>query len=238
MIMTGDFSPDNEVVAPSYPTAFGITFTPTVTGIVAAIVGLGLSIYLGNLILAPTFQQFQELQTDVNQKEADLKQKTEVIRQVDQVIAQLNQAKSENADVRALFSTQAALDTLLLDLNRLIVRNNAQLLTFNPDYALSGPVIDGSLGPELNAKLKRQVTNVSFQGNFSQTLEIMRAIDRLQTVLVVRDLNAVLEQPTPQDPSPNQITSSFKLYAYVPLTPEEAAAAAKAIEAQQQPAQQ
>ncbi|MGB8700108.1 MAG: pilus assembly protein PilO, partial [Thermosynechococcaceae cyanobacterium] len=117
------------------------------------------------------------------------------------------------------------LDTLLLDLNRIIISSNAQLQKFTPDYGLSGTVTDSSVGAELNNKIKRQVTDVAFQGTFTQTLEIMRAIDRLQTVLVLRNFKMELQgDNSPQSTAPkNIVTCSFKLYAYVPLTEEELA---------------
>jgi type IV pilus assembly protein PilO len=141
----------------------------------------------------------------------------------------VNQAKAKNAEVRGLFSTQKALDTLLLDLNRIIVSSNAQLQKFTPDYGMSGTLTDSSLGPELNNQLKRQVTDVAFEGNFNQTLEIMRTIDRLQTVLVLRDFKMELKPATtgPGAGPTNIVTCSFKLYAYVPLTEEELAALQK-----------
>jgi hypothetical protein len=82
---------------------------------------------------------------------------------------------------------------------------------------------------ELNNKIKRRVTDVAFEGTFNQTLEIMRTIDRLQTLLVLRDFKMELKAPTgtPGGAPDNLVTCSFKLYAYVPLTEEELAALAQ-----------
>lgn len=228
MTFTGGFASDNDFAAePSYPVVFGVTLTPTVQGILVAVAGVGLAAYLGSQLIGPTFDELQQTRERVDSKELSLQQKAETARMVNEVVANLNQAKAENADVRGLFSSQQALDTLLLDLNQLIVGTNAQLLKFTPDYGASGIVQDGSLGPELNNKLKRQVTSVSLEGNFSQTLTVMQAIDKLQTVLVVRDLSVELPgNNRPEDGRPaDLVKSTFKLYAYVPLTPEEAAAA-------------
>lgn len=229
--------PASETEVITYPTLFGVTLTPKVNGILIAILGLGGAIYLGSQLALPAFQSFQEYQANVETKEAALQQQTETLEQLDEIITSLDQAKAVNADVKTLFSDQQTLETLLLDLNQLIVQTKAQLVTFTPDYAASGPVTDGSLGPQLNGKLKRQVTSVAFEGNFSQTLAIMRNMERLQTFLVVKDFSAEIpsssstndsgNQPS-QPQQPDRICSTFKLYAYVPLSPEEAAAAAKA----------
>ncbi len=230
MTLTGEYAPAApEPEVRSYPQLFGITFTPAVSGILIAVLGVGVAAYLGNMLVLPALQESQTLSESISQKKADIAQKVELVKQVQAVVASVNRAKAENKEVRGLFSSQAALETLLLDLNKLIVQNQAQLLKFEPDYAASGVITDGSLGGDLNNKLKRQVTTVSFKGNFSQTLNILQAVDRLQTLLVVQNL--VSEAQTQQSAanaqasSDNQITSTFKLVAYVPLNPDEIAAA-------------
>ena len=228
MTASGGFSPGgNEFDAPNYPTVFGITFTPTVTGGVLAVLGLGLAAYAATQLVLPSLSQFQQLQDSIAQKKADLDRKEDTSKRVNDVIERLNQAKAENASVRSLFSTQQAIDTLLLDLNREIRNSEAKLLEFTPEYDVSGIVADGSLGAPLDNKLKRQVTSVEFEGTFSQTLSIMQAIDRLKTVLVVRDLSLELQENDQKDSNrpTNLVKSAFKLHAYVPLSAEEAAAA-------------
>lgn len=230
MTLTGEYSPNSlpGQEQPIYPTIFGITFTPTVSGILIGVFGLGLAAYMGNLLLVPALQESQKLSDSIAQKQADLSQKNETIKQVNAVVTSLNQAKSRNQEIRGLFSSQEALDTLLLDLNRVIVQNQAEMLKFEPDYAASGIVNDGSLGPELNGKIKRQVTTVAFKGTFNQTLSIFQVIDRLQTLLVIQNLVSELQQNPDKGSISNKITSNFKLIAYVPLTPEELAAASPA----------
>lgn len=224
MTATGGFAREDELLGPSYPTLFGITFTPTVSGILAAVVGVGLAAYVGTQLVSPKITEYQGLQESVEQKKTDLEQKEATTQRVDEIVARLNRAKRENSEVRTLFSDQKALDTLLLDLNRVIVSSNAELQTFKPNHSSSGTVTDSSLGAPLNSKIKRQVTAVSFQGTFNQTLQIMQAIDRLQTVLVVRDLSMELKKPEKFGPR-NLVKSTFNLHAYVPLSAEEAAAA-------------
>lgn len=225
----GSYSPsEEEVEVQTYPTVFGVTITPAVGGVLIAIGGLLLAVYTGTQLLVPAVQTYQERQAAVNAKEADLAQKTALLTQVDQIRAAYAVAEAQNNQVRALLPSQRTLDTLLLDLNRLIVQRDAQLLQFTPDVTASGPISDSSLGPELNGKLKRQVTNVAFRGTFSETLEIFRQLDRFQTLLAVRDLTIERLEGDAQTGLPgNQLRSSFKLYAYIPLTPEEAAAAAQ-----------
>jgi type IV pilus assembly protein PilO len=227
MTLTGEYTAGGpQAGKPTYPTVFGLTFTPTVSGVLLGAAGLGLAAFLASQFIGPALEQFGKLNASIDQKRGDLAQKAETVKQVDQVVASVKQAKDQNKQVRALFSTQKELDTLLLDLNRVIGQNQGELLKFEPDYATSGIVTDGSVGAELNGKIKRQVTNVSFQGTFAQTLGTLQTIDRLQTLLVVNGLVTEAKATTrPNEPASNLITSTFKLIAYVPLTPEELAAA-------------
>ncbi|BAC09895.1 type 4a pilus biogenesis protein PilO [Thermosynechococcus vestitus] len=222
MTLTGDFGgPPFEEPAPNYPTVFGITLTPVVSGVLIALVGLGAAVYLGSLLIAPKLEEAAKLQQEIAQQENDLAQREVLLKQLNDAIAGLERAKQENRDVRSLFASQKALDTLLLDLNRLIVASGAQLNTFEPDSAASGIVQDGSLGPELNAKLKQQVTNVTIRGPFPSILQVMEKIDQQQNFLVINNLTMELVAD-----QPGEVITTFKLMAYVPLTPEEIAALA------------
>jgi type IV pilus assembly protein PilO len=230
MTVSDRYAPGNSGLGtPVYPTAFGITFTPSISGILLALAGVGLAGWMAFTFIGPKLSETQDLQDKITQKQKKLENQQETLRDIQKVVARVNAAVDKNKQVRGLFSTQKDLETLLLDLNRIIVASNAQLQKFTPDYGLTGTVADSSVGLELNNKIKRRVTDVSFEGNFNQTLAIMRAIDRLQTLLVLRDFKMELKQAasTPGVASDNLVTCSFKLYAYVPLTEEELAALAK-----------
>jgi type IV pilus assembly protein PilO len=238
MTVSDRFPSNSSLGASTYPTAFGITFTPTVSGILIALAGVGLAGWMAFNLIGPKLSEMQERQGNIAQKEQKLQQQQETVRDIQKIVARVNLAVDKNKQVRGLFSTQQALDTLLLDLNRIIVSSNAQLQKFTPDYGLSGTVADSSVGAELNNKIKRQVTDVAFEGTFNQTLAIMRTIDRFQTLLVLRDFKMELKPEntsTPGAAPSNMVTCSFKLYAYVPLTEEELAALQKQTAASSQP---
>ena len=231
--MTAGAYMDDGFSTTSYPTAFGITFTPKVIGVITAIGGLAVAGFVGLKMVGPQLEAAQTLRESIANKELDLEQRTSQIARRNDIVVQLNQAKSKQQEVLGLFSSQKALDTLLLDINRVISTSQASLSKFTPNYELSGIVNDNSLGPELNFKLKRQVTDVGFSGTFAQSLSIMQSIDKLQTVLVIQDLNMEVVKNKDNIGEP-QVRSTFKLYAYVPLTAEEM----RAAEQQQQQAQE
>jgi type IV pilus assembly protein PilO len=68
---------------------------------------------------------------------------------------------------------------------------SSELLRFNPSP--SSLVVDGP--PELNGKLERVTIDVSMQALFPQTLSIMRNIERLEPLIIVRDLQQSIAPP-------------------------------------------
>ena len=115
----------------------------------------------------------------------------------------------------------------------------ARLQKFVPDPKASGIITDSSYGAAVNSKLKRQVASVALEGSFNQTQSIIRSLERLQPLLVFKNLQVKLSggQPIYQTigdtvrPLPNcqpepKLTTSFQLEVLLPPTPEEAAKAA------------
>lgn len=281
MTVTDDFAPGSNLdTGPSYPVIFGIPLTPTLSGILLALVGLGGAAYLLLNLVQPEWQKYQDLEAKVRDKEAQVQQQQNINKQIEDSKKELEAAKKQRQDVLALFANEPVLDTLLLDINRQIdarnaglekarqdklascpswVRNNlqdvenavgdlvvkSQLRKFTPDPKTSGVITDNSYGSLVNNKLKRQVVNMTFEGNFNQTQSILRSIERLQPLLVLKNVEFVVGDGSPGkaatsrlyeiqgnnvrflpncQPEP-KITSSFQMEALLPLTPEETAQA-------------
>jgi type IV pilus assembly protein PilO len=94
------------------------------------------------------------------------------------------------------------------------------------------PITDGTLGAQVDGKLKRSSINIEIIGTYEQTQSILRNIERLQPLLIVKDYQATLApEPAPQPGKvairvgPAPITTSFQLQALMPLNPEEVASA-------------
>lgn len=222
----------NVEAEPNYPTVFGITLTPTASGIAIAILGVAGSLYLLLNLVMPAWQKYQELIASRDQKQALVAQKQSVLAQTEKVRSQLVQAKQQQTDVLALFADEKTLDTLLLDLNKVVEAGNAKLPNtalraklkrFVPVNQVAEPITDGSLGPEVNGKLKRRIVNVELEGTFEQTQSILRNIERLQPLLLIKDYQSTLAQASangqgkavrPVSSAP--ITTSFQLQALIP----------------------
>lgn len=238
--------------APPYPVLFGITFTPQIIGAVVAGLGLLGAIYMLLNVVGPAWEGYQEqvkkstdLQDEVNQKIAQSKQ-------IEKVQQELAQAKQQQTQVLSLFANEKNLDTLLLDTNRLVESGNpptalttvrAKLQRFVPGGDRPEIITDSSFGELVNNKLKRSTVNVTVVGTFEQTQSIMRNIERLQPLLIVKNFQSSLDTTQlnqQRNPSTRQrrvltgplpIITSFQLQALMPLTAEETKAeAAKAVQ--------
>ncbi|MCM0589739.1 MAG: pilus assembly protein PilO [Gloeotrichia echinulata IR180] len=226
---------------PAYPVLFGISFTPKIIGIIAGVLGITGALFLLLNMVMPAWDNYQQQQTKSNDLQGQLDQKKASIKKIVQVKAALEEAKQQKIQVLGLFSNEKTLDTLLLDLNRLVESGNSQVLgngvraklkKFVPNTNEAEVINDGSLGVEVNGKLKRSSTNIEIIGTYEQTQAIMRNIERLQPLLIVKDYQSTLAPPEPISPSQKMmirrgsaaISTSFQLQALMPLTPEEIAA--------------
>lgn len=239
MTAGGDFVPGdpNELEGPNYPKLFGLTLTPTVSGVLVALLGLGAAIWLWVSVVQPTLERNRELKQDVAAKQQQLENQAETQQRIEEARAELAEAQQLQAEVLSLFATERSLDTLLLDVNERVQSANAGvqnpdrravLARFNLDPEASGVVNDSAYGEAVNNKLERRVYNVSIQGTFPQVVSIVRSIERLQPLLVVSNLNSQLD-PSAQrlvingqgqavstaQPEP-RITTNFRLEALVP----------------------
>jgi type IV pilus assembly protein PilO len=249
MTITEEFISLEEGVeaAPSYPTVFGITLTPAVSGILLAVLGLAGSVYLFFNLVTPALQKNQELTATQSQKQSLVTQKAASLKQAETVEADLAQAKQQNSEVLSLFASEQTLDTLLLDLNRLVQSANAQpngrakLKKFVPANQTAEVISDGSLGAEVNGKLKRRMVNIEFEGTFEQTQAILRNIERLQPLLIIKDYQSTMAA-APADAKakdrpvggPPTIGTSFQLQALIPVPPGEVKPAADTAKEQKQ----
>ncbi|MBG1269554.1 pilus assembly protein PilO [Nostoc sp. WHI] len=229
---------------PASPVIFGIAFTPKIIGILVGVVGLASAGYIFLNFLMPAWESYQQQQAKSLELQGQIEQKKANIKQIDKVKDELAQAKQQKVQVLALFANEKTLDTLLLDLNRLVESGNTQtslnavrakLKKFVPVSQKPEPIIDGSLGLQVNGKLQRSSINADITGTYEQTQSIIRNIERLQPLLIVKDYQATLapvEARSPLDKTPVQIgpaaiNTSFQLQVLMPLSPEEVAAAAK-----------
>jgi type IV pilus assembly protein PilO len=224
----------------NYPTAFGITFTPQVTGIALAVLGVAGAFYVLFNFFLPAWDEYQKLKTDeaAKQQEVDLQKASKLEQKIAEAELKLKQAEDRKQQVLALFASAGDLQTILLDVSKLFQSRNVKLTSFTPQ---GDPVIigDESLGPGSQNKLKRQTFQVAFKGSFGNTHNLIRDLERLQPLILMRDFKTDLMKPdfpvvvvrsdnqVHVKAEPNDaLSTSMLMDVLLPLSPEELAALA------------
>ncbi len=224
-----------------YPSAFGITFTPLNSGIGLGVLGILGAIYIWMTFGAPNYDKYNQLKAQETEKEQQLatEKNGNYQSKLTQVEQEISQAKKLQTTAYSLFANESSADTLLLDLNRLVRIRQATLSSFTPDNK-AVVVSDGSLGLLVNNKLKRTTFNLDVQGDFLKVHELMRDVERLQPLLLVKNFKAVAALPEAQPTNiiktqykdgkiiyeqgkNSQVKTTFRLDLIFPLSPDEMA---------------
>jgi type IV pilus assembly protein PilO len=228
--------------APNHPVVFGLTISPLMIGGVVGVVGLIAAGFVAMTYVMPKLQANQELEakvTDVKQQIQDRKNNAIKITEAEEKV---KVATAQKEAVLNLFANDKKLDTLLLDLNKLVNERQGELRKYTPDLASTGPITDSSLGSALNGKIRRKSIDVEMNGGFEQILSILRTVERMDRFLLLKDFKADLRSPTANTGVANttasdpKLKAGFKLQAIIPLTTEENTAAAAVAAAAAAPA--
>ena len=203
-LIESDLATNTSFLAPpAYPSVFGITFSPIVIGICLAAVGIGISGYLFTSYLQPQLAKNKELETKLAQTQDQIQQRKDNAKKIAVAEQNLDRANAQKQIVIGLFANDRKLDTLLLDLNKLVNIRQGQLQRFTPDpptpgSGSSGAVVvsDSSLGAALNNKIKRKGVQIEVNGNFEQVQSILRTIERLDQLLIIKDFRADVDKGT------------------------------------------
>ena len=210
MTLSGDFIPaeDDLYDEPINPVVFGIELTPKILGILAALAGIGLAIFLFQRFVQPVRQSNQELRATIAEKEQQLATQAERLEEIARLEEARDVALVQRRNVYSLFADESSMDTLLLDINQRIKNSNAPIAAARNQVQARGipPILveaqlqsfvpsgesvieDGSLGPDVDGKLKRQTYSVQFSGDFAQTQAILGNVERLEPLLLLRNFS-------------------------------------------------
>ena len=211
MAALGDFVPPEDadyLDEPTNPVVFGVEFTPTIIGILLALVGIGGAAYLFINMVKPVAEQNNTLRTEISTKEGQLVSQAAQLQDIAKLEAELEVAMQRRRNIYGLFANEKTMDTLLLDINQRIESSNAalagvknqvrsrglppllleaQLQSFVPGE--KAVVSDSSLGTEINGKLRREVYSIKFSGDYAQTQNIQRNLERLEPLLMIRNFS-------------------------------------------------
>lgn len=228
MTFADDFATEKGV-AEDYPSAFGISFTPKVTGIAIAIAGVALAAYAFINFVSPAQAKYKEAST----KKIELQGQLDKIKTGDlqlklaELEVDLADQKVLKSRVLSMFTNENDLDTLLLDLNNFIGSNEATLIEYLPEGGVT-KIEDASLGAEIQGKLQRKSISLSLKGTFTETKQILQDLERLQPLLMVQTINSTVEDKPKAILTSNQggivfqqeaeLKTQIKLDAILPLS--------------------
>jgi type IV pilus assembly protein PilO len=218
---------------PSYPSIFGIDLSPMLLGAVLAVAGIGGAGYLVYANVMPLYQANQEQQTKVANVQQQIQDRKDMAKKITEAEEKLKKVDAQREVVLSLFANEKKLDTLLIDINKLIGERQGQLHSFKPDPALTGAITDSSLGTALNGKLKRKTIDVEFRGGFEQMQSILSTVERMDQLLILQGFKTEISA---ENVSANQIAqvgppnlkTTFKLLAIIPVAESKLAPASPA----------
>lgn len=196
MTFADDFATDE--LQEDYPSAFGITFTPTITGVAIAVAGITLAVYGFMKFVKPAQEEYQQAVTQKQELQAQLNsiKSGDLQLKLAQLQADLAQKQVLKSRVLSMYTSEDDLETLLIDLNSFIATNQGDLIQYQPDSNIN-VVSDASLGAGVQGKLKSKGISMTFEGTFNETKQILQDLERLQPLLMVQSISStVAEKPT------------------------------------------
>lgn len=188
------------------PKILGVSLKdPRFIGGAIGMIGLGIAGFLGYTQLKPAIEKSAELKAEIKTAEVKIAQKKKQITERPKAELEKKKAEEQREDVTSLFASDKTIKTLLYDIDKLIDQINggitnedkkAKMTKFQPVDQKDGDYIvnDNSLGPLVNGKLKRREFKVEFEGSYPQTRAFMIALERMQTLLVVKNLKTQIKQ--------------------------------------------
>lgn len=193
-----EFEPQDEGFGAEadYPTAFGIKFTPKVSGIAIGVTGFLIAAYLFTTQVMPVSGELHTLNQQKKEKQNQLNQLNS--NQLEQIIAkkqgELQEAKDLKEDVLQFFAQPENIQTLLLDVSKIARLSNVKINSYVP-AGEKEKVADNSFGTLANNNLQVQTYNLDLEGGFFQLQSFLQDLERLQPLLVVQNLNTSTIDP-------------------------------------------
>ena len=233
--MAGQYSGDEYIDEGLDPiggptTVLGIELTPPRIGLLIGGVGVLAAFLLGLTQLLPLFRQIQELEEIVANKQSELTSAEQQINSLQGVPDQLVEFRAINEQVSTLLPSPDNVSTQLLDLNRLVQQSDSELRTYSPSAPRSASAeASPDVPPAIAPQIQIQNASINLLGNYEEVIALMNNIERLETLIRVRNLGLNFTTN-----SEAQLSASFEIVAYVydqtlvPETTEEAGTEAEA----------
>lgn len=226
---------------------FGQTLSARTLGIALGIVGIGLAGYMFVNYVQPVWTAIDTTKAGIETKKTSITTKDAEIKQKADLPQKLAAAKERISTVLTLLPNKDSIDTLLIDLNKLIKTENISPVQVSGELLESfSPSPPSEVVPQ--GQYRTQTLNIQFASGYSDLITILRNLEALRTLVVVQDLQLTKRQSVtlrnPGNLTPEQqrvqieslppvLSTTFKLVTYIPLSEAEIKALAAAAPAPQ-----
>lgn len=228
-----------------------LVITPIVQGIAIGALGIALAGVLVWKMLLPAMSKTGELEQKITETENNIENQKNRKAKLKEVTDKLEVAEQQKENVMALFGKNDFLETLLFDVNKIVVENHrATMQTFNPvedsksswifggeAAAAGGKPAQGNADaeakekPKLSQAIEGVTISVQMEGEWQQQQATLHDLERLPAMVLMDGFSLQVDREGQKlvAESLNQFTpqgqpkliTSFNLLAVVPLPAEE-----------------
>jgi len=203
---------------------FGQTLSARTLGIALGVIGIVVAGYGFATFVQPLLTTLDTLNTGIDTKNQSITTKSGEVKAKADLPKKFEAAKERTKAVMSLFPTEDSMDVLLIDLNKLAQSKNIPLKSYAPGPP-SAVVADG--------QYRSVIMPMTLDAPYADAVDVIQSLESLQASLAVRDLKLTKAATSEEKGSklvnpPLQVSTSFNLVAYIPLTEDEVKAAAAA----------
>jgi type IV pilus assembly protein PilO len=228
-----------------------LVITPMIQGIALGVVGVALAGFLAWKMLLPAMSKTGEIEQKITETKTNIEGQRKRKAKLKEVTDKLEVAEQQKESVMALFGKNDFLETLLFDVNKIVVeQHKATMQTFNPVEKSSSSWIFGSeevpgkgkpapekadaaapAGPKLSEAIEGKTIEVKMEGEWQKQQATLQDLERLPAMVLMDEFRLevdreaqklVAESLTKYTPQGEPtLKTSFNLLAVVPLPAEE-----------------
>ncbi|GAB4211121.1 MAG: hypothetical protein OHK0012_03000 [Synechococcales cyanobacterium] len=190
-------------------TIMGMELTPVRIGLLIGVAGVLVAGVIGFTQIRPLVENIDKTTKELTAKTEELNTLKAEVDRLQPLEGQIEVARRLDQDITQLLPTPENAQTQLIDLNRLLKVSDINLSSFAPQ----APAALAGVPESVAAQVRQQSTRVAIQGEYSQTIQLMRNVERLKTLLRVSNLTLSVGQANPgQTPVLNM---SLDLVSYI-----------------------
>ena len=228
-----------------------LVITPIIQGIAIGVIGIAVAGVLAWKMLLPAMSKTGEIEAKITETKTNIEGQRKRKAKLKEVTSKLEVAEQQNQNVMALFGKNDFLETLLFDVNKIVVeQHKATMQTFNPLEKSSSSWILGAeetpaqgsqpapaadanapTGPKLSEAIEGITIAVQMEGEWNQQQDALQDLERLPAMVLMDQFSLEVDREDQRLVAESlskytaqgepKLNTSFNLLAVVPLPAEE-----------------